>query len=327
MSFVDPKATESLTPPISRRAAVGHIAGAVALTLMPAMARPESPRPRWKTAVGLNSFESGTHKYKKNYPIWEVLDFLARHGFDGVELVGNWPMGAYPQAAETDRVRALKRLYACYGLQVFSIQLSAEGAFAPEPSARQRWLEEFRDRAVFARQVGCDCIGMWPGGGLRGQTLEQAIEQLGRSFHEAAKVAADQGIRTAFEIEPPFVFNTEDHVKRILAASDHPNLKAIYDPSHYDLMNGSTGKPHEMLQRVGVKNIGYCHLTDTDGTLRDGGTSKHLAVGDGHANIAASLQILREEGFSGWIMMDGWEIPDPYDAAVKMKRAVDAAMT
>ncbi len=317
--------TSDRTHAVSRRTVLGHLAGAVAFLSVVRSALAETGGRSWKTAVGLNSFESGVRKYKKTYPIWEVLDFLSRHGFDGVELVSNWPMGGYPKADETEQIRSLKRLYAGYGLQVFSIQLGADGAFAPEDEVRRRWVEEFRDRAQFAKQAGCDCIGMWPGGGLRGQTMEQAIERVGRSFREAAKIAGDLGVLTAFEIEPPFVFNTEAHLKGILAAADHPNLKTIYDPSHFDLMNGSTGRPHEMLQRVGVKNIGYCHLTDTDGTLRDGGTSKHLAVGDGHANIATSLRILREGGFQGWIMMDGWEIPDPYDAATKMKRAVDAA--
>jgi len=31
----------------------------------------------WKTAVGLNGFQSGTRKYHKNYPIWEVLDWFS----------------------------------------------------------------------------------------------------------------------------------------------------------------------------------------------------------------------------------------------------------
>ena len=92
-------------------------------------------------------------------------------------------------------------------------------------------------------------------------------------------------------------------------------------------MNGSTGRPHELLERVGVSNIGYLHLTDTDGTLRDGGTSKHLACGDGHANISTSLRILRNGGFRGWIMIDAWEIPDPYDACRKGYQAIMAAQS
>ncbi len=274
-------------------------------------------RAKWRTAIGLNGFQSSGNKHKGLYPIWEILDFAAREGFDGVELVGDWPQGPYPAAGETGRIRALRRMYDAYGLEVFSIQLGAEGAFAPDGGARREWLGQFRDRVGFARQVGCSCIGLWPGGGLRGQTLDEALDRLGGTFREAAGIAADAGILTAFEIEPPFVFNREEHMVRILERAGHPNLKAIYDPSHFDLMNGSTGRPHEMLRRIGVGNIGYVHLTDTDGTLRDGGTSKHLPCGEGHARIAESLAELRGGGFEGWIMIDAWEIPDPYDASRK----------
>ena len=173
--------------------------------------------------------------------------------------------------------------------------------------------------------MGCECIGLWPGGGLRGQTIDEAIDRLAGSFREAGKIADDLGLLASFEIEPPFVFNTEDHLKRILEKTNHPNIKTMYDPSHFDLMNGSEGKPHEMLQRIGIENIGYIHLTDTDGTLRDGGTSKHLPCGDGHARIDTSLNVLRKGGFKGWIMIDAWEIPDAYDACSKGMAAIRRA--
>ena len=277
----------------------------------------------WKTAIGLNGFASASRKYEKPFPIWEVLDFASRTGFDGVELVRGWPAGGYPKPENTSRIAALKRLYDAFGLQVFAIQTGAGGAFDPDGAARRHWLGQFRDQARFARAIGCDAIGLWPGGGLRGQTIDEAIGRLAASFRDAATLAADLGLVTVFEIEPPFVFNTEAHLRRILRAADHPSLKTTYDPSHYDLMNGSTGRPHEMLRRIGVDQIGYVHLTDTDGTLRDGGTSKHLPCGDGHADIAASLAALDTGGFRGWIMIDAWEIPDPYDACTKGKRAID----
>lgn len=290
-------------------------ATASAFAMLPQVRSAEPPA--WKTAVGLNGFQSGAHKYRKNYPIWEVLDFAAREGFDGIELVGDWPQGAYPESGETSRIRALRRLYDGFGLKIFSLQLGADGAFAPDDAGRRTWIEMVRGRIGLAKDLGCACLGLWPGGGLRGQTLDEALRRLAGSFREIAAIAEQAGILTAFEIEPPFVFNREEHVHRILAETNHPNLKAIYDPSHYDLMNGSTGRPHEMLARVGAKNIGYLHLTDTDGTLREGGTSKHLACGDGHAQLPESLRWLREQGFRGWIMIDAWEIPDPYDACRK----------
>ncbi len=289
--------------------------------------RAEASSPRWKTAIGLNGFASGERKYQRRYPIWEILKFATDTGFDGVELVDGWPSGKYPRVQEKERTRALRSMYDRYGLQIFSLQIGAGGAFDPREENRRAWLTGFEEKARLASYLGCDCVGMWPGGGLRGQGIEQAIQRLSRSFAEAARIGEQFGLIVAFEIEPPFVFNTESHLTAILEqASDSP-LKTIYDPSHFDLMSGSKGRPHEMLERIGVEQIGYVHLTDCDGTLRDGGTSKHLACGDGHVDIAASMELLGRGGFEGWIMIDQWEIPDPYEASRKGLRAIEQGRT
>lgn len=308
---------------LPRRGALKVLGAGLALPALTSIASAAEAKSTFKTAVGLNGFQSGSHKYRKNYPIWEVLDFSSRNGFDGVELVANWPSGDYPGSTETGRVHALRRLYDQYGLRIFSIQLGADGAFDPDNAARRRWLDQFRDRVRLAKQLGCDCVGMWPGGGLRGQTIDQAIDRLATTFRQAGEIAGDAGLIACFEIEPVFVFNREEHFLRILRGADHPALKGIYDPSHFDQMNGATGRPEEMLERVGAKNIGYVQFCDTDSTLRDGGTSKHLACGDGRIDCSRSLQILKDGGFRGWIMVDEWEVPDPYDACLKCKRAID----
>ncbi|MBN2295796.1 MAG: hypothetical protein JXM70_25420 [Pirellulales bacterium] len=95
----------------------------------------ETKKPRWKTAIGLNGFLSASTKYKKTFPIWEILDYASRTGFDGVELVQNWPMGDYPGPDEKQRIDALKRFYDAFGLQIFSIQTAGSDAFSPNESA------------------------------------------------------------------------------------------------------------------------------------------------------------------------------------------------
>lgn len=308
---------------MQRRDAIKTLGAALLVSAGSSASEEKTKLGPWRTAFGLNGFASSSKKYGKTFPIWEILDFAARTEFDGIELHATWPMGGYPKSDESMRIRALKRLYDTYGLQVFSIQTGAGGAFSPATKDRKRWIGQFRDQARFARALECDCIGIWPGGRLRGQTLDEAIEHLGRSFREAAKIAQDLGLIPAFEIEPVFIFNTEEHLLRILNKANHPALKTIYDPSHFDLMNGSTGRPHEMLRRIGVENIGYVHFTDTDGTCRDKGTSKHLPCGDGHIDVEASLRTLWQGGFRGWMNIDTWEIPDPYDACLKGKQAFD----
>lgn len=281
--------------------------------------------PQWKSGLGLNGFMSSSQRYEKNYPIWEVLDFAARTGFDGIELVEGWPSGGYPKSHETDRISALKRLYDQYGLRVYTIQTGGEAAYAADINARREWLANFRDQVAFCRELGCDFIGHWPGGGLAGHpNVDAAIAALASSYREAAGICADAGMHLSFEIEPPFLFNTLEHLQRILEGANHPACKTNYDPSHFDLMSGSHAKPEEMLTRLGVQHIGHVHLTDTDGTLYEG-TSKHLPCGEGHCDIQASLQTLWDGGYSGWIMIDGWMIEDVYRAARAGKDAIDLA--
>jgi sugar phosphate isomerase/epimerase len=307
---------------MKRRHALKLFFGTAAATACRALALAGANDVQWKTAIGLNGFMSSARKYNKHFPIREVLGYAARTGFDGVELVRGWPEDDYPTPDQKQKIAALKGMYDAFGLQIFSIQTGAGGAFSPSVQVRQRWLAQMRNRFEFARAVGCACVGMWPGGGLRGQTIDEAIRRLAASFREVAKIGDDLGLITAFEIEPPFVFNTEAHLRQILENADDPRVKTIYDPSHFDLLNGSEGKPHEMLKRIGVEHVGYVHFTDTDGTLRDGGTSKHLGAGDGHIDVAASFKTLKKGGFNGWIMVDTWQVPDPYDASTKGLKAI-----
>lgn len=310
-------------PQLSRRRFSASLIGAgLAVCDSWSSAETAPPKAKWKTALGMNGFASAIRKYNKNYPIEEVLAFASEVGFQGVELVENWPHTGYPRSLDEAAVEKLRRQHAVHKLQMFSIQTGAAGAFSANADIRKQYVTMMQDRIRLARSLGCSCIGMWPYGPLQGQTIKQAIVHLGNSFAEVARIADDHGIIAAFEIEPPFEFNRKEDWTQILEAASEPKLRIIYDPSHFDLMSGSTGNPHEMLKEIGVENVGYVHFTDTDGTLRDGATSKHLPAGDGHINIDASFRTLRDGGFTGWIMIDGWEIPDPYDAGRKGIQAI-----
>ena len=52
------------------------------------------------------------------------------------------------------------------------------------------------------------------------------------------------------------------------------------------------------------------------------GSKWKTAVG---LNGFQSLKLLKDGGFRGWIMVDESEVPDPYDACLKCKRAIDQA--
>lgn len=214
---------------------------------------------------------------------------------------------------------ALRRMFDYYDLSIFAIQTSATDSFSPDEAVRRRWLEDFEQWAVFAKEIGCDCLGTWPDGELGNQTLDEATARFTESLNAAARIADGLGLSLGFELEPVFIFKELALLDTIMAeayAGTSP-LKLIYDHSHFDWLNGGTGKPHELLEKIGVEHIAYVHLTDTDGTQRPGGSTKHLGCGDGYIDLGASYQALLDGGYRGWMMVDAWAVPDVYDAFEK----------
>jgi sugar phosphate isomerase/epimerase len=277
-------------------------------------------------AFGLNGFESSENTFKNSFPIWEVLEFAQREGFEGIEMVPGWPhANMYVNPSDEARIASLRGFFARYNLKIFSIQTFGAEAFQKDRSVREGWVKRFADLAAFAHKVGAECVGYWPMGDIAGQSIDQAIDSLVWSLKEMGKVVSDQDLMLGIEIEPPFAFNKKEHMFKILDGADHPRVKAIYDPSHFDMLNGATGKPHEYLEQLGVDRIAYMQFTDGDGTLFNG-TSKHLPCGDGHIDIAKSLEVLWNGGFEGWFMFDAWDTKDPYDACTKGRRVVEAAL-
>jgi sugar phosphate isomerase/epimerase len=275
-------------------------------------------------AFGLNGFQSSEQIFKHTFPIWEVLDFAQREGFEGIELIPGWLKGVYPEATDDRRIGLFRDFLARYHVKAFSLQTFGAEAFQREASVRAGFLRRFADWVALAQKLGGECLGYWPGGDLGGQTLDEGLDSLVLSLREMGRMVADADLLLSVEIEPPFVFNRIEHLIRLLDGADHPRVKGMFDPSHFDLMNGSTGKPHELLERLGVHRVGYVHFTDTDGTLFHG-TSKHLPAGEGHIDVRRALQTLWDGGYEGWIMIDPWMTPDPYHACRQGRVAVETA--
>ena len=133
---------------------------------------------RWRTAFGLNGFQSSESVFKQTFPIWEVLEFAQQQGFEGIELIPGWLKGVYPEACDDARINSLRSFLGRYNVKAFSIQTFGAEAFQKDRSVREAWVKRFAGLAEIARKAGCECIGYWPGGDLGGQTVDEAIDSL-----------------------------------------------------------------------------------------------------------------------------------------------------
>jgi sugar phosphate isomerase/epimerase len=290
-----------------------------------------APEPsRWKMAIGLNGFGSSEQYHDKSYDYDEILAFARDEGFAGIELWRNWREG-YPDPADDAAIRAARQKIESYGLQVFSIQAGVSGAnpISSAEAERESYRQKLKGQVDLAVKFGCDAMGLWAGGRPDDEISEdQLIERFAGVVKPVARYAVEQGIFLAIEGEPPLIINTVERYHKLFDAVAMDEFKVIFDPSHFDVLGGAEGRPEDLLLDLGVERVGYVQFCDGDSTIRPfpngrGGTSRHLACGQGVYDIPKLCRILDEGGFEGWFQIDSWATEDAY---VTSKTCKDAAL-
>ena len=285
-------------PALTRRAILTQLAclGCAAVPEGPdARSHPDSP---WKFAIGLNGFGSSETHHDKQYVYEEILEFARDEGFEGIELWRNWREG-YPDPDDSESIQRARQKIESYGLRVFSIQAGVRGV---NPVSDD----------------GCDAMGLWSAGREPENLSEDGlIDRFADIVRPVARYAVENGIVLAIEGEPPLLINSVNRYRKLFAAVAMDEFKAIFDPSHFDVLNGAQGRPEDLLLELGVSRIGYVQFCDGDSTLRPfpsggAGTSRHLPCGEGVYDIPKLCSILYEGGFRGWFQMDSWGTEDAY---------------
>jgi len=307
---------------ITRRTLMrGALAGALAATTAYAGQSESTAHPkRWKTAVGLNGFES-VRSYGYRIALPEVLDFIRVCGFDGVELV-DWPT-PYPQTAE--EARAVKAMYDRLGLEIMTLQgRGLDGnCGSPDAASRARYLTHLKHQVDLLHGWGCKFIALWSGGPV-GPGSEEYLKWTAETWATLTEYAAQFGMYVTTEPEPVMATHTFELLHKLVDWIDSPHFYVTFDPSHSTLLG--QGDPMTFLREFRGR-VGHVHFTDTDGTRRgEHGTSKHLTLGDGKLDLLALLRELKHQGYDKWIMLDLWKLPDIYRGAYVGKQRLDAML-
>lgn len=283
----------------------------------------------WKFAIGLNGFGSSETHHGKRYEYDEILGFARDEGFEGIELWRGWRDG-YPDPDDDAAIQASRAKIESFGLQVFSIQGGVRGVnpVSDQETERAEYTARLKGQVDLAVKFGCDAMGLWSAGRPPDRASEdQLIERFAEVVQPVVRYAVESGIVLAIEGEPPLLVNSVERYEKLFAAVAMDEFKAIFDPSHFDVLNGAQGRPEDLLLELGVDRIGYVQFCDGDSTLRPfpnggAGTSKHLPCGEGVYDIAKLCSILDEGGFRGWFQMDSWGTEDAYWASKSCKDSV-----
>jgi len=224
--------------------------------------------------------------------------------------------------------RALKKLYDDFGLKILGLQGRSRGTpGSADPAHREQYLSDLKQQVDMLHEWGNEFIGVWGNGPQKGLTNQESCKWLADTWGRLTEYATGRGMYVVTEPEPVFVDNKLELLQFIVDEIGSPNFRLIFDPSHSSFLGG--GDPFKFLKQFRGR-IGHVHFCDSDATQRRDPhnwnvlhSTKHLTLGDGKLDLLGMLLELKNQGYDKWIMMDLYQIPDLYRAAIVGKQKMD----
>ncbi len=298
-----------------------------------------------RISIGTWAYTFGPYE-ESPIPLQEVVPRLSELGFDGLEL------GAYgghpdPDGWDTQELRQEAReLWESRGMGCSGLSADLWGnPLITGP--KEPYIDGFKKHVQFCSDLGIEVIrvdtteppgtlGQVPGEPAAEKIVDydDALKAVVSAWKDCSKIAADAGLRVAWEFEPRFAFNKPSDVFRILDGVAEDNFYTIFDTSHADAIavhaqrqvgekETLPGGVVELAQRLEGK-IGRLHLIDSDGTLHENEISSHLPFGKGKLDFDEIMPALVAAGCpDDWWTIDLCFWPDAWTATEQCKKFVD----
>ncbi|KEP69310.1 inosose dehydratase [Thioclava dalianensis] len=258
------------------------------------------------------------HSLGAHIPTEQILREAAEIGFEGIENGHRWPQ---------DDPEALRQLLGGYGLAFvsgwYSLNLLTQSVEA-EMAAIQPHLDKLKHN-------GCTvCIACETSNSVQGLDVPlsekavlsaAAMAEFGAKIEALATFTAAQGIDLVYHHHMGTVVETPAEIDAFMAATG-PATKLLFDAGHC-YFGGHGADPARILRKY-VDRVRHFHAKNVRpevmGRVRKEGLSFMDGVragvftvpGDpeGGVEFAPLLQLLKEAGYDGWIVIEAEQDPD-----------------
>ena len=182
--------------------------------------------------------------------------------------------------------------------------LSGQGEFR-----KQHW-EAFSQRLRQCRELDIGTLVL--AGDIHEPLDQQTLDRIKVSLSEAARLAAESGVRLAFEFQARAAFaNNLETAAALVAEVGSAHLGLCLDVFHYYL-----GPSKEAdLGYLSVDNLFHVQLSDLSGVPRELATdAERILPGDGDFQLELLVERLRQIGYQGYVSVELlnpqiWRIP------------------
>ncbi len=261
---------------------------------------------RPKFSIGSWAFSFGP--FEKNP--WSFDKFLAyarNAKYDGIEINGFMPH-PHPDVFNTfAKCKDLKNKIEDFGLGISGYAPDFRDV-PPAEVSEDKYLELIRKTAEFCNHLEINTLRIdtisHPNRMPENEYITR-FNRLSKTWHSAAELCLDAGIKLVWEFEPGFWLNKPSEIIAIVENVGHKNFKVLFDSSHAYMCSviGARQSGEKETLEGGINefakllkdHIGHFHLIDSDGTLHNNETSTHAPFGQGFINFHELIRTVRQE--------------------------------
>jgi sugar phosphate isomerase/epimerase len=164
------------------------------------------------------------------------------------------------------------------------------------PEDRERRLDFLRRAIDLGAQLGADAVSFWSGTPLTPEPDEVLMERLVAGCRELSLLAAERGVRLAFEPEPGMFIDTMSRFADLHTRVAHPAFGLTLDIGHLYCLGELPVVEHLRRWRDWLWNV---HIEDMRQGVHD-----HLMFGDGEIDFGEVIAGLVEIGYRGGVHVE-----------------------
>jgi len=221
---------------------------AAAVTAAPLVASTNLLAPKFK--LGLV-----TYNVAMSWDLPTILRICQSAGIAAVECRTTHKHGVEPKLTKEERA-TVKKQFADAGVTFWGSGSTCE-FHAADQAVVNKNIEDCKQFLQLVHDLGGKGVKVRPNGVAKGQTPEQACEQIGQSLQRCAGTAAELNLEIWVEVHGT-VTALPKHMRQIMDVCNHSAVGVTWNSNGTDLVNGSIAEGFELLK----KHIKSCHIND-----------------------------------------------------------------
>jgi sugar phosphate isomerase/epimerase len=242
----------------------------------------------------------------------EAMAISVKAGLEGIQITAR---EANIFQATDDELLAFKARVESAGLAVAS---SGAGPNLVDPTVRDDSLAKFKKIVHAAAVMGHGLVSAEVKALPEGLAPEDGWESCIANVRAVCEMAGSEGVDLCIEPGGPCLVSTTEDLERIIEAVDHDRLRVNFDGGNlWNAGSDSVDAARRLASRVS-----HVHIKDWSRA-----TGREMALGAGEVDYTAILSILRDSGYSGWLVIERERSESPeadtISAAARLRRIVE----